>query len=201
LAADLTIDIGPRTGGLRGSGSADRCQTARRPFNLRIALLWGAVFVQGASALVFTYALWSEVLGLRSFQIPWDIIEMIQMLASIGLVLGFVTTTLFLKSSMRRLRTMRRQIDVATGNFESHIDEVFASWDLSPSEEAVAVYAMKGFSNAEIADLRGTTASTVKSQMNAIFRKSGLTNRQQLISFLVEEMMSGVAHNSARTAA
>ena len=38
---------------------------------------------------------------------------------------------------------------------------------------------MKGFSNAEIADLRGTTAATVKSQMNAIYRKSNFTNRQR----------------------
>jgi hypothetical protein len=55
------------------------------------------------------------------------------------------------------------------------------------------VYAMKGFSNAEIGGFRGTSVSTVKSQMNAIYRKTGFSNRQQLISFLVEEMLAGVA--------
>ncbi|MEO8531546.1 MAG: helix-turn-helix transcriptional regulator, partial [Deltaproteobacteria bacterium] len=58
---------------------------------------------------------------------------------------------------------------------------------------AVAVYAMKGFSNGEIAELRKTSIPTVKSQMKAIFRKAGLDNRQQLIAFLVEELLSGVA--------
>ena len=62
---------------------------------------------------------------------------------------------------------------------------------LSPSEQAVAVFAMKGFSNGEIAELRGTSASTIKSQMNSVFRKAGFANRQQLISFLVEIFWPG----------
>ena len=56
----------------------------------------------------------------------------------------------------------------------------------------MTTYVMKGFSNAEVAELRGTTAATVKSQLNSIYRKSGCANRQQLISFLVEDMLSGL---------
>ena len=53
------------------------------------------------------------------------------------------------------------------------------------------IYAIKGFSNAEIGELRGTSAATVKSQMNAIYRKTGFSNRQQLIAFMVEELLHG----------
>ena len=35
--------------------------------------------------------------------------------------------------------------------------------------------------------------STIKSQMNSIFRKAGFSSRQQLISFLVEELLAGVS--------
>ena len=53
------------------------------------------------------------------------------------------------------------------------------------------------FSNAEIADLRNTSLPTVKSQMTAIFRKSGCTSRQQLISYLVDDLVQGVGKRNA----
>lgn len=167
----------------------------RRKANLqlKLILLWSVVAIQGVSAVVFVWELWTEVLGLRAFQLSWFIIEIIQLTASVGLILGLIVTSLFLRSSLREMNAMRRQIDVASGNFQSHVEHHFRKWDLSQSEAAVATYAMKGFSNFEIAELRGTSSSTVKTQMQAIFRKSELANRQQLISFLVGELLSGVA--------
>ena len=166
---------------------------SRANLPLKLILLWTVVAIQGVSAVVFVWELWTEVLGLRTFQISWFIIEIIQITASIGLVLGLIVTSLFLRASLSEMNEMRRHIDVASGNFQSHVEYYFRKWDLSHSEAAVATYAMKGFSNAEIADLRGTSSSTVKTQMQAIFRKSDLANRQQLISFLVGELLSGVA--------
>lgn len=170
-------------------------QPARRisPEARGLIPLYAAVSLQFLGALVFVGQLWSEILGLRSTPIPWIWQEYIELLASIGLVIGVLVSGLFLHRSLRAMRSMRRQIDVASGNFEAHLMTSFKEWSLSPSEQQVAIYAMKGFSNAEVAELRGTTPATVKSQLNAIYRKSGFANRQQLISFLVEELMAGVA--------
>lgn len=162
-------------------------QTAQR--NILVALS----AIQGLSAAFFLGDLWSEVLGLRSTALPYEVQEYIQLLASVGLLAGFLTTSYFLSKSFNSVVSLRRQVDVASGNFQDHLDTLFADWELSPSERAVAVYAMKGFSNAEVAEFRGTSASTVKTQLNAVYRKSGCANRQQLISFLVEELLSGVA--------
>ena len=155
--------------------------------------LYVALAFQALGALFFVGELWSEVLGLRSAPIPYEWQEIIQLLASLGLVIGLVVSALYLRRSQRRVVELNRQIDVAAGNFSHHLDQLFADWDLSESERSVAVYAMKGFSNAEIAKLRGTSASTVKSQMNAVYRKTGFENRRQLISCLVEELFDGVA--------
>jgi len=174
--------------------------TAERPTRKKTGLLalYCALAVQAVSALFFISELWSEVLGLRSFTIPWALQEIIQMLASVGLVTGVIVSLLFVRNTRRQMDDMRRQIDVASGNFELHLDTVFDDWALSRSERDVAIYAMKGFSNTEIAALRGTSASTVKSQMNAIYRKAGLNNRQQLISCLVEDLLSGVAVDDSK---
>ena len=152
------------------------------------------------SALFFLGELWSEVLDLRSTPLPWAWQEYIQTLASIGLVTELLVSFAFLRSSLGRLRTMGRQIDVAAGNFEAHLIDVFRRWSLSASEQQVALLAIKGFSNLEIANLRGTTLATIKSQMNAIFRKAGLISRQQLIAYLVEDLLAGVSLGSTERA-
>lgn len=155
--------------------------------------LYLALLMQALGAFFFVGELWSEILGLRSAPIPYEWQEMIQLLASAGLVIGLVVSALYLRRSQRREVELSRQIDVAAGNFSQHIEQLFDDWEFSESERSVALYAMKGFSNAEIAQLRGTSASTVKSQMNAVYRKCGFGNRQQLIAFLVEELFEGVA--------
>ena len=160
-------------------------------------LLLPVLAFQMLSCLFFVGELWTEVLGFRTQPIPYHWQEYIQIFASIGLIVGVVTSSLLLRSSQRRISQLGRQMDVARGNFETHLNGQLAEWDLTPSEQDVTIYTMKGFSNSEIADLRGTSAATVKSQLNAVYRKSGFANRQQLISFLVEELLSGVAVSSA----
>ena len=159
----------------------------------RVWLLYLAFGLQVLSALFFVGDLWTEILGLRSEPIPWVWQEYIQILASVGLVVGVIVGGVFLRLSLNRIHHMSRQIDVAAGNFQHHMLALFDRWGFSPSEQTVAVFAMKGFSNSEIAELRGTSMSTIKSQMNSIFRKTGFSGRQQLISFLVEDLLAGVS--------
>jgi DNA-binding CsgD family transcriptional regulator len=154
--------------------------------------LYGALLVQFVSTAFFVGSLWSEVLGLRTTAISYVWQEYIEVLASAGLLAGTVTTAFFVRKAQGNEVRLRRQIDVAAGNFQNHLMTLFDEWNLSPSESMVAVYAMKGFSNAEVAGFRGTSAATIKSQLNAVYRKSGFANRQQLISCLVEELLSGV---------
>ena len=156
-------------------------------------LLIGLMLIQGISAFFFLSELWSEVLGIRQTALPYEVHEVIQIFASIGLMAGMISTAAVLSQSFRRVTDLSRQVDVAAGQFQTHLQNLFQEWGLSPSERAVAIYAMKGFSNSEAAKLRGTSASTVKTQLNAVYRKSGCANRQQLMAFLVEELIAGIS--------
>ncbi|HQU68858.1 MAG TPA: helix-turn-helix transcriptional regulator [Albidovulum sp.] len=176
----------------QGAGAPDQRVAAPRNAALASPSLYALLILQALGALFFIVDLWSEVLQLRTTPIPYEYQEIIQILASLSLAIGLVTTISYFRRSQHNLRDMRRQIDVASGNFRDHLDHCFTSWSLSPSEREVAICAMKGFSNGEVADLRGTSAATVKTQMNAIYRKSGFSTRAQLISFLVEELFAGV---------
>ncbi|SFR52456.1 helix-turn-helix transcriptional regulator [Litoreibacter janthinus] len=61
-------------------------------------------------------------------------------------------------------------------------------WGLSRAEADVAIFVAKGFSNSEIADMRGCAVATVKSQLGKIYQKSGLGSRYQLITFVADEV-------------
>lgn len=181
----------PISGAVSGAAPGLGTTRDRRPL-LGLSLLWGSVALQAVSAAVFLYVFWGDILGLRTEDIDWSWIEFMQVLASVGVIVGFATSVVFLKRSQSRMHYLTRQLEVAAGQFEEHLGLTLARWGLTDAEKEVAVLAMKGFSNAEIAELRITSLPTVKSQMTAIFRKSGCTSRQQLISYLVDDLVQGV---------
>ena len=192
MARDPKSAIIPRL--IRSARAPEEAELAlrRRKEWRKLAILYWVFAIQALSAFFFLGELWTEILGLRKTPIPYAYREVIQIFASFGVVIGVLASGMLVRRGLERMDELNRQVEVATGNFETHLHDQFAAWRLSPSEQSVMIYAMKGFSNAEIAEFRSTTAATVKSQMNAIYRKSGLQNRQQLISFLVEELLAGV---------
>ena len=147
--------------------------------------------VQLLSAAAFLFDLWGEVLGLRARALPFIVQELAQIGASIALLAGIIVTILFMKRSEAVIRRLDQQIGAVSGDFDAQLKTHFDHWRLSQSEAEITIFAIKGFSNAEIGELRGTSATTVKSQMNAIYRKTGFANRQQLIAFMVEELLQG----------
>jgi DNA-binding CsgD family transcriptional regulator len=79
-------------------------------------------------------------------------------------------------------------------------DDHFTEWGLTAAERDVALFALKGMSIAEIAELRQTSQGTVKAQTNAIYRKAGVSGRPQLLSLFVDELMDAPADASKATA-
>lgn len=72
---------------------------------------------------------------------------------------------------------------------EKYIDQEFINWSLSPSEREICLLILKGLSNAEIANIRGSSESTVRHQTSSIYKKSDLKNRQDLMSYFLEELL------------
>ena len=70
------------------------------------------------------------------------------------------------------------------------IDQQFSDWHLSHGEKDVALLLVKGLSMKEIAGLRQTQEKTVRQQASSIYRKSGLSGRQELSAFFLEDILS-----------
>lgn len=111
--------------------------------------------------------------------------------ATVGLVLGVAFEVHALVVLLRRQARMAQSLGVAAGALNEVMEAHFRAWALTPSEQDVATFTIKGFSIAEIATMRGSAEGTVKTHLNAIYRKAGVQGRGQLVSVLIEDLLGG----------
>jgi len=69
------------------------------------------------------------------------------------------------------------------------IDRQLERWGLSPAEQEVALFLLKGLSHKEVAELRGVSEATVRQQARALYRKAGLSGRHDLAAFFLEDLL------------
>ena len=115
---------------------------------------------------------------------------LLETLASLTLVASVVVEVRLLIGLLRQQEQLRRGMQIASGALHQVIEAHYRDWGLTPSERDVAGFAIKGASIAEIALLRETAQGTVKAHLNAIYRKAGVSGRSELVSLLIEDLLS-----------
>jgi DNA-binding CsgD family transcriptional regulator len=151
------------------------------------------LFVQALCAFFFVSDILSSIIGIQTTPIDWQLRELIEIGAAVGLVLGLVLGALMLRRSIRDRHIAEEKLRRASGAFMDLLNERLDEWGLTPAERDVALFAIKGMSTAEIAALRSTSEGTVKAQTAAIYRKAGVTGRPQLLSLFIEDLMDEAA--------
>ena len=140
-------------------------------------------------AIFFVSDIIFSVLGIPINPVPWRYQEVMEIAAALGLISGVVLSAILLSRARRRTRAAEQALRVASGAFMELVEEHFTEWGFTPAERDVALFALKGMSLTEIAQLRETSEGTVKAQTNAIYRKAGVTGRPQFLSLFVEDLM------------
>jgi DNA-binding CsgD family transcriptional regulator len=69
------------------------------------------------------------------------------------------------------------------------IDRQFERWALSPAEKEVAMLLLKGLSHKELAEVRSITDATARQQARAVYKKAGLSGRNDLAAFFLEDLL------------
>jgi DNA-binding NarL/FixJ family response regulator len=69
------------------------------------------------------------------------------------------------------------------------IDAQLAQWALSPAESEIALLLLKGLSHKEIAQIRSVSETTVRQQARSLYRKAGLSGRNDLAAFFLEDLL------------
>ena len=112
-----------------------------------------------------------------------------ELLATLGLTAGIVMLSRNLLKLLHRQSQIEESLNVAQGALGDVMEGYYRSWGLTASEQDIATFTIKGYSIAEIAELRGSAEATVKTHLNAIYRKSGTSGRGQLTSLLIEDLL------------
>ena len=167
----MTLIVGPRT----LISSVVSANLPARPSRRRIGsgVVLGVLVIQSLCAFFFVSDILSSVVGFTSTPINWRFREYIEIGAALGLVIGLVLGGLVLRNVLQQSRAMERRLRVASSAFMDLLQERFAAWGLTPAERDVALFAIKGLSTQDIAQLRATSEGTVKAQTTAIYRKVG----------------------------
>lgn len=155
----------------------------------RFWIIIAILVVQVLSAVFFIGDILSSYLPVWSEPLPWEIRELLEISAAAGLTIGVGFGLLSLWRVDRHRRMAEERLRRASSVFSELLLERFKEWRLTPAEADVALFAIKGLSTAEIATLRGTSEGTIKAQTNAIYRKAGVSNRPQLLSLFIEDLM------------
>lgn len=151
------------------------------------------ILLQAGCAFVFVSDIAGDVrqYGLDSLHLS------IELVANLGLIAAIAIEARLLLSLLRRQERSERALSAAQGAMAELMRAHFTLWRLTPAEADVAGFTIKGFSVAETAELRGSGEATVKSQLNAVYRKAGVSGRAQLVSIFVEELFAGPIRSDA----
>lgn len=145
--------------------------------------------IQVLCALYFISDVVSSYIGFSHAPIPWELHEALELAVSAGMIVSIGLVIWVLYRTLHERNRAEAGLRRAAGAFSDLLEEKFTHWGLTRAERDVALLSIKGLSMAEVAALRVTSEGTVRAQANAIYRKAGVSGRQQLLSLFIDEMM------------
>lgn len=110
-------------------------------------------------------------------------------LALILLLAGFALAHILLRHTRATMEDKMRQLGSLRGHFDTIIEERFHAWHLSAAESDIALLSLRGMKICEIARMRHTAEGTIKAQLSAVYRKSGIASRTELLAMFMDEFL------------
>lgn len=152
--------------------------------DLPITLVAAVVVVQAIAAIFFmadaAVDLSAGERGLHTFA---------EVVIAIALIAGVATGAWQARRMLEQAQRDAIALKIARGAVAEIASARFAEWGLTAAESEVALFALKGFDNAEIARLREVAEGTVRAQLTSIYAKAGVPSRHALSSLFLEELI------------
>ncbi len=146
-------------------------------------VLEGGAFAAGIVGLVFMAGAW------RRLSAKSDALQVEN--AELGLAL---------EATAEEANRWRGEARNLIEGLSAAIDSQFDRWELSDAEKEVAMLLLKGLSHKEIASIRDTTDATTRQQARAVYKKAGLSGRNDLSAFFLEDLLVPMTSKADETA-
>ncbi|OXE36552.1 MAG: LuxR family transcriptional regulator [Phenylobacterium zucineum] len=113
----------------------------------------------------------------------------IECLVAFSLLAGVVFGALSVRVILARAKQQDEALAVASGALADLVLRRFAIGKLTPGEADVALFALKGCSAHEIAQIRCTAEGTVRAQLTRIYAKAGVASQSALVSLFFDDLL------------
>ena len=110
---------------------------------------------------------------------------------SFALLAGTIFGAIYLYRLVREIRVRAAVIAIAKGALSEIIAARFSQWNLSAAESDVALFALKGCSITQIAQMRSAAPGTVRAQLSQVYAKAGVSSQAMLMSLFLDDLMAG----------
>jgi len=90
----------------------------------------------------------------------------------------------------QQIANITREMRSARKQYSELIHQQFETWQLTVSEQQVAMLLLKGLSFKEIAAVRDTREKTVRQQASTIYNKSNVEGRHAFAAWFLEDFLS-----------
>jgi len=131
----------------------------------------------------------------------WHIIEESIIVLVAGLTMGYLVIemrsrarqldrlTCTLSQADQQIANITQEMRSARHQYSELIHQQFENWQLTISEQQVAMLLLKGLSFKEIAAVRDTREKTVRQQASTIYAKSGVDGRHAFAAWFLEDFL------------
>lgn len=120
-----------------------------------------------------------------------------EIVIALALLAGIILSAAYIMHLVREARVREASLAVARGALSRILSQRFVDWGLSAAESDVAMFALKGCTVAEIAEIRSAAQGTVRAQLSQVYAKAGVSSQPMLMSLFLEDLMSDEGLSSA----
>lgn len=132
----------------------------------------------------------------------WHIIEESLIVLAAGLTVAYLIVemrsrtrqleqlTQTLSRADQQIANITQEMRSARRQYSELIHQQFEAWQLTLSEQQVAMLLLKGLSFKEIAAVRDTREKTVRQQASTIYAKSGVEGRHAFAAWFLEDFLA-----------
>ena len=136
-------------------------------------------YKDGASAIHMSIELGLTLLGMGSF-----VLAVFLLFQSVNKNYNLNKSLIDVEEEYNKLK-----LEWDNGKLIPMISKAFAQWNLTPAEQDVGMFLLKGFSLKEIATFRKSKEKTIQGQAHSVYQKANVNNRSELAAYFIEDMM------------
>lgn len=159
------------------------------------------VTLMGVCAAFFVWDVSVDIYGHistgTSYTNPQIVHTIFELVVVVGLGYGIYSVWMFRRLMAEMAQSQEDTITLLRGSFDKVIHQRFEDWSLTAAERDITIYILKGMSSADIAMARGVSLGTIKNQTTAVFRKIGVSSRNELMSVFMDEFLDGASENTS----